>query len=149
MTIIALMIAAAIAAGSFIYKIGELTFAKLKEEWRRFHTLRAARMYALADLRAIVRDPDVSRINLAELDRMIEEGCTYAEVQASSNGELVGNASIYKKEYPDQDEDPEVAALLARNNGVYIDYSDRVIETPASAVRTAGQYGAKITIIGE
>ena len=97
----------------------------------------------------IVRDPDVSRVNLAELDRMIEEGCTYAEVQASSNGELVGDASIYKKEYPDQDEDPEVAALLARNNGVYIDYSDRARETPASVARTAKQYGAKITIIGE
>ena len=146
---IILLIIAALVAASFIYEIGKLTMLKLKEKLRRVRAVRLARQYVLADLKAIVRDPEVTRVTRADLDRMIEEGCTYAELQVSSNGQPVGKVNIHKKEYPDQEEDSEARALMSRNNGIYIENTDRVIETPASVARTAEKYGAKIRIIGE
>ena len=144
-----LLIIAAIVAGEIIYEIGKLTMSKLREKWRRARALCAARMCVLADLKAIVRDPEVTRVSRAELDRMIEEGCTYADVQVSSSNECVGKVNIHKKDYPAQEEDPEVRALLERNRGIHVEYTDRVIETPASVAQTAEKYGAKLRIIGE
>ena len=116
-----LAIIAMILAGSFIVWVVNLTIKKLKDRARQKLTIERSKAWIISEIRALARDPQANTMSIDELDRLVdEEGYTYATALIDTNGEIIGDVELVKKEDQNANTDPAVENLFRQKNGTII-----------------------------
>lgn len=116
-----LAIIAMILAGSFIVWVVNLTIKKLKDRARQKLTIERSKAWIISEIRALARDPQANTMSIDELDRLVdEEGYTYATALIDTNGEIIGDVELVKKEDQNANTDPAVEKLFEQTNGTII-----------------------------